>query len=139
MGFGHGSRFAAIMFYNVSCETIRGWNRERIARKSERMHYYIVSPCTGLVGLAGIEPTSAGSKPAVLPLNYNPLGRGINIPRTRFVHMISVSYYGQRGTLIDIDLRLRTLYRMHGLRVGGVIVGLFANSRLLFSFGVTLL
>jgi len=53
--------------------------------------------------------------------------------------MISVSYYGQRGTLIDIDLRLRTLYRMHGLRVGGVIVGLFANSRLLFSFGVTLL
>lgn len=92
-----------------------------------------------MVGLAGIEPTSAGSKPAVLPLNYNPLGRGINIPRRLFGRMLSVSYHGQRKTLIDIDLRLRTLYRTRGLRVGGEIVGLFANSHLLFSFGFTLL
>ena len=57
----------------------------------------------------------------------------------RFVRMRLVSYHVQRETLFDIDLRLRTLYRMRGLRVGGEIVGLFANSRLLFSFGVTLL
>jgi len=57
----------------------------------------------------------------------------------RFVRMLLVSYHGQRETSFDIDLRLRTLYRTHNLIVGGEIVGLFANSRLLFSFGVTLL
>ena len=67
------------------------------------------------------------------------MGRGINIPRRRFDRRQSRSYREQRETLFDIDLRLRTLYRMHGKVVVGGFVGLFANSRLLFSFGVTIL
>ena len=50
----------------------------------------------------------------------------------RLVRMRLVSYHEQRETF-DIDLRLRTLYRKHALIIGGGIVGLFANSRLLFS------
>lgn len=51
-GVGHGSRFAAIMFYNVSRETIRGWNRDS---SPEKKTVYALLYCIPLVrGWLGI-------------------------------------------------------------------------------------